>query len=125
MMSQALSGISPVQAIAAYGGTQSDVSSLEKQRDRLMMELDKVNAEQSDVVQTINRREQLQRQIRLLEAQLARKVGSSTSVDVVSASLQDQPPIWKTLGKGGFKGIGLADPRTATVDSEGHFNALI
>ncbi|QSF42814.1 hypothetical protein [Paenibacillus tianjinensis] len=125
MISQALSGISSVQAIAAYGGTQSDVSSLEKQRDRLMMELDKVNAAQSDEVQTINRREQLQRQIRLLEAQLTRKIGSSTSVDVVSASLQDQPPIWKTLGKGGFKGIGLSDPRTATVDSEGHFNALI
>ncbi|MNC18902.1 hypothetical protein D3C75_668230 [compost metagenome] len=120
-----VSGVSSVQAIAAYGGTQSDVSSLEKQRDRLMMELDKVNAAQSDEMQTINRREQLQRQIRLLEAQLARKIGSSTSVDVLSASRQDHPPFWRIEGKGGFKGVGLTDPRTATVDSEGHFNALI
>ncbi|MNW64733.1 hypothetical protein D3C74_430390 [compost metagenome] len=90
-----------------------------------MMELDKVNAAQSDEMQTINRREQLQRQIRLLEAQLARKIGSSTSADVVSASRQDHPPFWRIEGKEGFKGVGLTDPRTATVDSEGHFNALI
>lgn len=126
MAVQTVSGISPVQAIAAYGGTQSDVSSLEKQRNRLQMELDKVNAAQGGERQTPYRREQLQRQIRLLEAHLMQKSGSSTSVNFTPAPpLQDHPPLWRTEGKGGLKGIGLTDPRTATVDSEGHFNALI
>jgi hypothetical protein len=124
MAVQTVSGISSVQAIAAYGGTQSDVSSLEKQRTRLIMELDKVNAAQGEPP-TSYRREQLQRQIRLLEVQLARKVGSSASTDVVSASPQDQAPLWRTEWKGGLKGIGLTDPRTATVNAEGHFDALI
>lgn len=39
--------------------------------------------------------------------------------------LQDHTPSWRTEGKGGLKGIGLTDPRTATVDAEGHFDALI
>lgn len=126
MAVQTVSGISPVQAIAAYGGTQSDVSSLEKQRNRLLMELDKVNAAQGGERQTPYRREQLQRQIRLLEAQLVQKSGSSTSVNFVPAPpLQDHPPLRRTEQKGGFKGIGLTDPRTATVNAEGHFNALI
>lgn len=126
MAAQTVSGISPVQAIAAYGGTQSDVSSLEKQRNRLLMELDKVNAAQGGEMQTPYRREQLQRQIRLMEAQLVQKSGSSTPVDFVLAPpLQDHLPLWRTEGKGGLKGVGLTDPRTATVNSEGHFNALI
>lgn len=105
---------------------QSDVSSLEKQRNRLMMELDKVNAAQGSEMQTPYRREQLQRQIRLLESQLVQKSGSSTSVNFVPASpLQDHLPLWGNEGKGGLKGIGLTDPRTATVDAEGHFDALI
>lgn len=69
---QNVTGISPVQVISAYGGTQSDVSSMEKQRDRLMMELEKVNAAPGGAA-TVNRREQLQRQIRLIEVQLAQK----------------------------------------------------
>jgi hypothetical protein len=125
MTVQTVSGISSVQAIAAYGGTQSDVSSLEKQRTRLIMELDKVNAAQGGETPPSYRREQLQRQIRLLEVQLARKVGSSASTDVASASPQDQAPLWRTEWKGGLKGIGLTDPRTATVNAEGHFDALI
>jgi hypothetical protein len=126
MTAQTVSGISPVQAIAAYGGTQSDVSSLEKQRNRLLMELDKVNAAQGSEMQTPYRREQLQRQIRLLEAQLVQKSGSSTSANFVPAPpLQDYRPLWRNEGMGGLKGIGLTDPRTATVNSEGHFNALI
>lgn len=126
MAAQTVSGISSVQTIAAYGGTQSDVSSLEKQRSRLMMELDKVNAAQGSEMQTPYRREQLQRQIRLLESQLVQKSGSSTSVNFVPASpLQDHLPLWGIEGKGGLKGIGLTDPRTATVDAEGHFDALI
>jgi hypothetical protein len=125
MAVQTVSGISPLQAIAAYGGTQSDVSSLEKQRNRLMMELDKVNAGQDSGTQTSNRREQLQRQIRLLDVQLAQKVGSTASADVGSASPQDQAPLWRTDWKGGLKGIGMTDPRTATVNAEGHFDALI
>ncbi|ETT59678.1 hypothetical protein BSK66_01275 [Paenibacillus odorifer] len=126
MAAQTVSGISSVQTIAAYGGTQSDVSSLEKQRNRLMMELDKVNAAQGSEMQTPYRREQLQRQIRLLESQLVQKSGSSTSVNFVPASpLQDHLPLWANEGKGGLKGIGLTDPRTATVDAEGHFDALI
>lgn len=121
---QTVSGISPVQAITAYGGKQSDISSLEKQRNQLMMELDKVNAGQGG--ETANRREQLQRQIRLIEAQLTRKIGSTASADAVSASsLQEQPALSRTEGKGGFRNIGLTDPRTATVNSEGHFDALI
>lgn len=56
MAAQTVSGISSVQNIAAYGGTQSDVSSLEKQRNRLMMELDKVNAAQGSEMQTPYRR---------------------------------------------------------------------
>ncbi len=59
MEAQTISGISPVQAIAAYGGTQSEVSSLEKQRNLLQMELDKVNAAQGGERQTPYRREQL------------------------------------------------------------------
>ncbi|MBY9078784.1 hypothetical protein KIH86_28090 [Paenibacillus sp. HN-1] len=125
MAEHVVSGVSSVQAIMAYGGTQSDVSSLEKQRDRLIMELDKVNAAQDGETQSSYRREQLQRQIRLLEVKLAQKVGSSASVDFVSASPQDQPPLLRNEWKGGLKGIGLADPRTATVNSEGHFNELI
>ncbi|WP_187355171.1 FlxA-like family protein [Paenibacillus tengchongensis] len=126
MAVQIVSGISSVQAIAAYGGTQSDVSSLEKQRNRLMQELDKVNAAQGSEMQTPYRREQLQRQIRLLEAQLVQRSGSTTPAGFVPVPpLQDHPPLWRTEGKGGFKGIGLTDPRTATVDSEGHFNAWI
>ncbi|WP_379142487.1 hypothetical protein [Paenibacillus sp. sgz500992] len=126
MATQTVSGISSVQAIAAYGGTQSDVSSLEKQRNRLLMELDKVNAAQGGEMQTPYRREQLQRQIRLMEAQLVQKSGSSTPVDFVLAPpLQDHLPLWRAEGKGGLKGAGLTDPRTATVNSEGHFNALI
>lgn len=125
-MEQTVSGISPVQAIAAYGGTQSDVSSLEKQRNRLLMELDKVNEAQGGERQAPYRREQLQRQIRLLEAQLVQKSGSSAPVDFVPAPpLQDHLPLWRTEQKGGLKGIGLTDPRTATVNSEGRFNALI
>lgn len=125
MAEYTLSRVSSVQAIKAYGGTQSDVSSLEKQRDRLIMELDKVNAAQDGETQSSYRREQLQRQIRLLEVKLAQKVGSSASVDFVSASPQDQAPLLRNEWKGGLKGIGLADPRTATVNSEGHFNELI
>ncbi|MNO17213.1 hypothetical protein D3C76_69080 [compost metagenome] len=125
MAAQTVSGISSVQAITAYGGTQSDVSSMEKQRTRLIMELDKVNAAQGGETPTSYRREQLQRQIRLLEVQLARKVGSSASADVVSASPLDQAPLWRTEWKGGLKGIGLTDPRTATVNAEGHFDVLI
>ncbi|MRN53934.1 hypothetical protein [Paenibacillus monticola] len=126
MAAQTISGISPVQAIAAYGGTQSEVSSLEKQRNLLQMELDKVNAAQGGERQTPYRREQLQLRIRLLEAQQMQKSGSSTSVNFVLAPpLQDLPPLLRTEGKGGLKGIGLTDPRTATVNSEGHFNALI
>ncbi|WP_379154668.1 hypothetical protein [Paenibacillus sp. sgz5001063] len=126
MAAQTVFGLSPVQPVAAYGSTQSDVSSLEKQRSRLLMELDKVNAAQGGDRQTPYRREQLQRQIRLLEAQLVQKSGSITSVDFVPAPpLQDSSPVWRTEQKGGFKGIGLTDPRTATVDAEGHFNALI
>ncbi len=52
MAAQTVAGISPAQAIAAYGGTQSDVSSLEKQRNRLLMELDKANAAQGSEMQT-------------------------------------------------------------------------
>ncbi|GGG01866.1 hypothetical protein GCM10010912_53370 [Paenibacillus albidus] len=126
MASQTVSGISPVQGIAAYGGTQSDVSSLEEQRNRLLMELDKANAAQGGERQTPYLREQLQRQIRLLEAHLVQKSGSSASANFVPAPpLQDHPPLWRTEGKAGLKGIGLTDPRTATVNSEGHFNALI
>ncbi|OKP82892.1 hypothetical protein A3844_22880 [Paenibacillus helianthi] len=126
MAAQTVSGISPVQAIAAYGDTQSDVSSMEKQRNRLLMELDKVNEAQGGEMQTPYRREQLQRQIRLLEAQLVQKSGSSTSVHFVPAPpLQDHLPVWQTERMGGLKGIVLTDPRTATVNSEGHFNALI
>ena len=126
MAAQTISGISPIQAIAAYGGTQSDVSSLEKQRNRLLMELDKVNAAEGGAMQTPYRREQLQRHIRLLESQLVLKSGSSTPADFVPAPpLQDHVPLWRTEGKGGFKGIGLTDPRTATVNAEGHFDALI
>ncbi|WP_379143680.1 hypothetical protein [Paenibacillus sp. sgz500992] len=126
MAAQTVSGISPVQAIAAYGGTQSDVGSLEKQRNRLLMELDKVNAAQGGERQTPYLREQLQRKIRLLEAQLVQKSGSSVSVDFVPAPpLQDHPPLWWTEEKGGLRGVGLTDPRSATVNSEGHFNALI
>ncbi|MFD2882156.1 hypothetical protein ACFTAO_50145 [Paenibacillus rhizoplanae] len=73
MAAQLVSGISPVQATTAYGSTQSDVSSLEKQRNRLLMELDKVNAAQGGEMQTPYRREQLQRQIRQLEAHLVQK----------------------------------------------------
>ncbi len=127
MAAQTVSGISPVQAITAYGDTQSDVSSMEKQRNRLMMELDKVNEAQGSEMQTPYRREHLQRQIRLLEAQLAQKSGSSsTPVNFVPASpLQDHLPLWRTEGKGGLKDIGLTDPRTATVNPEGRFDALI
>ncbi len=90
------------------------------------MELDKVNAAQGGEMQTPYRREQLQRQIRLMEAQLVQKSGSSTPVDFVLAPpLQDHLPLWRTEGKGDLKGVGLTDPRTATVNSEGHFNALI
>ncbi|WP_342561381.1 hypothetical protein NST84_17110 [Paenibacillus sp. FSL R7-0345] len=124
MAAQMISGVSRVQTIAAYGGTQSDVSSLEKQRDRLMMELEKVNATQGGE-QNSFRKEQLQRQIRLLEVQLAQKVGSTASVDVVSAFPVNQAPSPRTEWKGGLRGIGMTDPRTATVDSEGHFDALI
>ncbi len=54
------------------------------------------------------------------------KSGSSTSVNFVQAPpLQDHPPLLRTEGKGGLKGIGLTDPRTATVNLEGHFNVLI
>lgn len=123
---QTVSGISPVQAISAYGGTQSDVSSLENQRNRLLIELEKVNAAQGGENQTPYRREQLQRQIRLLEAQMVQKSGSGALAGFVPAPpLQDHPPIWREEGKGGFEGIGQTDPRTATVDAEGHFNALI
>ncbi|WP_405174940.1 hypothetical protein MHI27_25295 [Paenibacillus sp. FSL H8-0261] len=126
MAAQTVSGISSVQTIAAYGGKQSDVSSLEKQRNRLMMELDKVNAAQGSEMQTPYRREQLQRKIRLLESQLVQKSGSSAAVNFVPASpLQDHLPLSRIEWKGGLKGIGLTDPRTATVNSEGHFDALI
>ncbi|MEK3718826.1 hypothetical protein [Paenibacillus sp. FSL R7-277] len=126
MAAQTVSGISPVQATTAYGSTQSDVSSLEKQRNRLLMELDKVNAAQGGEMQTPYRREQLQRQIRQLEAHLVQKSGSTASASFVPAPpLQDHTPPWRTEGKGGLKGIGLTDPRTATVDAEGHFDALI
>lgn len=126
MAAQSISGISPVQATAAYGSTQSDVSSLENQRNRLLMELDKVNAAQGGERQTPYRREQLQRQIRLLETQLVLKSGSSSPVEFVPAPpLKDYPPLWGMEGKGALKGIGLTDPRTATVNAEGHFNALI
>ncbi len=50
-----------------------------------MMKLDKVNAAQGSEMQTPYRREQLQRQIRLLEAQLVQKSGSSTPVNFVPA----------------------------------------
>jgi hypothetical protein len=126
MAAQTVAGISPVQAIAAYGGTQSDVSSLEKQRSQLMMELDKANAAQGSEMQAPYRREQLQRQIRLLESRLIQKSGSITHVNFVPASpLQDHLPLWRNEGKSGLQGIGLTDPRTATVNSEGHFDALI
>lgn len=93
MAAQTVSGISSIQPIAAYGGTQSDVSSLEKQRNQLMMELDKVNAAQGSQMQTPYRREQLQRQIRLLESQLVLKSGSSTPANFVPASpLKDHLP---------------------------------
>lgn len=125
MAALTVAGIRPLQAIAAYGGTQSDVSSLEKQRNRLMMELDKVNAAQGSEMQTPYRREQLQRQIRLLESQLVQKSGSSSPVNFVPASpLQDHPSSGGMSGRD-TKGIGLTDPRTATVNSEGHFDALI
>ncbi|UQZ34120.1 hypothetical protein C2I18_11625 [Paenibacillus sp. PK3_47] len=120
---QTVSGISPVQAVTAYGSTQSDVSSLEKQRDRLMMELERVNAGQGG--ENVNRREQLQRQIRLIEAQLTQRIGSTASVDALTAAVQDQPVLPRTELKGGFRDIGLTDPRTATVNAEGHFDALI
>lgn len=68
MAVQTVAGISSVQALTAYGGTQSDVGSLEKRRDRLMMELEKLNAAQDGGVASSTRREQLQRQIRVLEA---------------------------------------------------------
>jgi hypothetical protein len=125
MAVQTVAGINPVQAITAYGGTQSDVSSLEQQRNRLVMELDKVNTAQDSRAQTDYRREQLQRQIRVLEGQLAQKTGSSVSADIVSAFPRVQAPMWRTEWKGGLKGIGQTDPRTATVNSEGRFNALI
>lgn len=126
MAAQTVAGISPVQTITAYGGSQSDVSSLEKQRNRLMMELDKVNAAQGSEMQTPYRREQLQRQIRLLESQLVLKSGSSTPVNFVPAPpLQDHTPLLRTDGTGGRNGIILADPRTATVNSEGHFDVWI
>ncbi|CQR59068.1 hypothetical protein [Paenibacillus riograndensis] len=126
MAAQAVSGISPVQNIAPYGGTQSDVSSLEKQRNQLMMELDKANAAQGSKMQTPYLREQLQRQIRLLEARLVQKGGSSAPVNFVPVSpLQDHLPFWRTEAEGSLKGNGLTDPRTATVNSEGHFDALI
>lgn len=90
-----------------------------------MMELDKVNAAQGSEMQTPYRREQLQRQIRLLESQLVQKSGSSTSVNFVPASpLQDHLPFGE-MKERDTKGIGLTDPRTATVDAEGHFDALI
>ncbi|QUL55314.1 hypothetical protein KDC22_01655 [Paenibacillus tritici] len=126
MAAQTVSGVSGVQAIQAYGSTQSDVSSLEKQRNRLLMELDKVNAAQGGEMQTPYRREQLQRQIRQLEAHLVQKSGSTASASLVPAPpLQDHTPPWQAEGKGGFKGIGLTDPRTATVDADGHFDAWI
>ncbi|MEK3839073.1 hypothetical protein [Paenibacillus sp. FSL P2-0136] len=124
MIGQSVSGISPVQVIMAYGGTQSDVSSLEKQRDRLMLELDRVNAGQSSEAVPY-RREQLQRQIRLLEVQLARKAGSSTSTDVSTAFQNVQGPLMRTEWKGFLKGIGQTDPQTATVNAEGRFEAFI
>ncbi|MEK3718344.1 hypothetical protein MKX42_01945 [Paenibacillus sp. FSL R7-0204] len=124
MIGQSVSGISPVQVIMAYGGTQSDVSSLEKQRNRLMMELDRVNAAQGGQ-STSYRREQLQRQIRLLEVQLAHKAGSSAVTDVSTAAQKVQAPPWRMEWKGGLKGIGQTDPRTATVNAEGRFDALI
>ncbi|NQX46817.1 hypothetical protein HQN87_15875 [Paenibacillus tritici] len=126
MAAQTVSGVSGVQAIQAYGSTQSDVSSLEKQRNRLLMELDKVNAAQGGEMQTPYRREQLQRQIRQLEAHLVQKSGSTASASLVPAPpLQDHTPPWQAESKGGFKGIGLTDPRTATVDADGHFDAWI
>ncbi|MEC0167780.1 hypothetical protein [Paenibacillus graminis] len=126
MAAQTVSGISPVQAIAAYGGTQSDVSSMEKQRNQLLMELDKVNAAQGGERQAPYRREQLQRNIRLLEARLVQKSGSSASANFVPAPpLQDHLPLWRTERKGGLQSIGQTDPRTATVNSEGRFNVLI
>lgn len=124
MIGQSVSGISPVQVIMAYGGTQSDVSSLEKQRDRLMLELDRVNAGQSSEAVPY-RREQLQRQIQLLEVQLARKAGSSTATDVSTAFQNVQGPLMRTEWKGFLKGIGQTDPRTATVNAAGRFEAFI
>ncbi|AIQ47731.1 hypothetical protein R70723_18900 [Paenibacillus sp. FSL R7-0273] len=121
---QNVTGISPVQVISAYGGTQSDVSSMEKQRDRLMMELEKVNAAPGGAA-TVNRREQLQRQIRLIEVQLAQKIGSTASAESIPSPAQNASTLGRTEWKGAFRGIGMTDPRTATVDSEGHFNALI
>jgi len=125
MAAQTVSGISPVQAIAAYGGTQSDISSLEKQRSQLLMELDKVNAAQDVESRAPYRREQLQRQIRLLETNLVRKSGSSTPASFVPAPPLQDYTLWRTDRTGDLKSIGLTDPRTATVDSQGHFNALI
>ncbi|WP_042199304.1 hypothetical protein [Paenibacillus camerounensis] len=120
---QIVAGISSVQVIMAYGGTQSEVSSMEKQRDRLMMELERMNAPGG--ADTVNRREQLQRQIRLIEVQLAHKVGSTASADMISSPAQNVSTIGRTEWKGGLRGIGMTDPRTATVDPDGHFNALI
>ncbi|CAM4268217.1 hypothetical protein [Paenibacillus typhae] len=125
MAVQTVAGISSVQALTAYGDTQSDIGSLEKRRDRLMMELEKLNAAQDSGVASSSRREQLQRQIRVLEVQLAQKVGSTASADVVSLFPQSQAPLSRMDWKGGLRGIGMTDPRTATVDSQGHFDALI
>lgn len=125
-MAQTIAGVSPVQAITAYGGTQSDASSLEQQRNRLMAELDKVNEAQGSEKQTPYRREQLQRQIRLLEAKMVQLTGSVASANFVPASpLKDQPSAMLGEGAGLYRGIQLSDPRTATVDAEGRFNAWI
>lgn len=94
---QNVAGISSVQVIMAYGGTQSEVSSMEKQRDRLMMELERMNAQGG--ADTVNRREQLQRQIRLIEVQLAQKVGSTASADMISSPAQNVSTIGRTEWK--------------------------
>ncbi|KAA9005792.1 hypothetical protein F4V43_06835 [Paenibacillus spiritus] len=127
MAAPTISGISRVQAATAYGGTESDVSSLQKQRDRLLAELDKLNAAQGGANEAPYRREQLQRQIRLLEAQLVQRTGSVATADFVPAS--PLTPVTLTPSRterlGFLRGIGTADPATATVDRQGHFDALI
>lgn len=70
-------------------------------------------------------REQLQRQIRLVEVQLAHKAGSSAVTDVSAAAQKVQAPPWWMEWKGDLKGIGQTDPRTATVNAERRFDALI